>query len=94
MQRPTVLPTAAAASITTEVVLAPLLRVDLKENGSTVQQIAVYAETNNGGGCKDKESPSRRITMVTWECEIRSERALMKRIKAFLGANAASRREA
>jgi hypothetical protein len=28
--------------------------------------------------------------MVIWEGEIRSERTLKKRIKAFLGANAAS----
>jgi DNA mismatch endonuclease (patch repair protein) len=33
-------------------------------------------------------------TMVIWECEIRSERTLKKRIHAFLGANAASRRAA
>lgn len=33
-------------------------------------------------------------TMVIWECEIRSERALKKRIKAFLSANAASWRAA
>lgn len=29
-------------------------------------------------------------TMVVWECEIRSVRTLEKRIKAFLGASAAS----
>lgn len=32
--------------------------------------------------------------MVIWECEIRSERTLKKRIHVFLGANAASRRAA
>lgn len=33
-------------------------------------------------------------TMVIWECEIRSGRTLKKRINAFLGAHAASRRAA
>jgi DNA mismatch endonuclease (patch repair protein) len=33
-------------------------------------------------------------TMVIWECEIRSERTLKKRIRAFLSANAASWRAA
>ena len=33
-------------------------------------------------------------TLVIWECETRSEVALKKRIKAFLGARAASRRAA
>lgn len=33
-------------------------------------------------------------TMVIWECEISSERTLKKRIKAFLGASAASWRAA
>ena len=33
-------------------------------------------------------------TLVIWECETRSERTLQKRIKTFLGANAASRRAA
>jgi DNA mismatch endonuclease (patch repair protein) len=33
-------------------------------------------------------------TMVIWECGIRSERTLKKRIKAFLSANAASWRAA
>jgi DNA mismatch endonuclease (patch repair protein) len=32
--------------------------------------------------------------LVIWECEIRSGRTLKKRLKAFLGANAASRRAA
>lgn len=30
-------------------------------------------------------------TLVIWECETHSERTLQKRIRAFLGANAASR---
>jgi DNA mismatch endonuclease (patch repair protein) len=33
-------------------------------------------------------------TLVIWECETRSEHTLQKRIKTFLGANAASRRAA
>jgi len=32
--------------------------------------------------------------LVIWECEIRSGRTLQKRIRSFLGANAASRRAA
>ena len=33
-------------------------------------------------------------SLVIWECEIRGGRALKKRLKAFLSANAASRRAA